>query len=216
MKFTEHRNYSTTWFHCSLNQKRVYIKYKCYISTARSICFSSTENQTFKDNVNTIRWDHHWTCHLPDWNLIGLICNYWEDDRSHISRIDCVATGEITSCYVLNDIKKMESMGLEEKEEGGYCSEGQEHNQRLPDPIWTHGSFSSANFSPRLSKKKKKLALHVTLDQSPEIYPFSSANETSSRLHPSPHPTLSDWVEQACGLLCSLLEHRSRHKDRHA
>ncbi len=46
--------------------------------------------------------------------------------------------------------------------------------------------------------------------------PFSSANETSSRPHPSPHPTLSDWVEQACGLPCSLPEHRSRHKDRHA
>ncbi len=33
---------------------------------------------------------------------------------------------------------------------------------------------------------------------------------------PPRHPTLSDWVEQACGLPCSLPEHRSRHKDRHA
>lgn len=109
-------------------------------------------------------------------------------------------------------------------------------------PKWLHGGFlvsryclwgrgiisnsqTPSGWTPALvpwtsdhvcQKKKKKLALHVTLDQSPEICPFSSANETSSRLHPSPHPTLSDWVEQACGLPCSLPEHRSRHKDRHA
>lgn len=82
-------------------------------------------------------------------------------------------------------------------------------------------SRRTAALVPRTSvhvcqKKKKKLALHVTLDQSPEICSFSSANETSSRPHPSLHPTLSDWVEQACGLPCSLPEHRSRHKDCHA
>lgn len=74
--------------------------------------------------------------------------------------------------------------------------------------LWTSVHFGK--------KKKKKLALHVTLDQSLEICPFSSANETSSRPQPSPHPTLSVWVEQACGLPCSLPEHRSCHKDRHA
>lgn len=66
--------------------------------------------------------------HLPDWNLTVLICDDWAVDRfhaDHISRIDCVATEEITSRYVLNDFKKAHSvqgreMRPEEKEEGGY------------------------------------------------------------------------------------------------
>lgn len=42
-----------------------------------------------------------------------------------------MATEDISSRYVLNDIKKMESVqgrdiGLEEKEEGGYCLERKE------------------------------------------------------------------------------------------
>ncbi len=169
MKFTEHRNYSTTWFHCSLNQKRVYIKYKCYISTARSICFSSTENQTFKDNVNTIRWDHHWTCHYKPSTRLELnrphlwLLGGWQVTYKQ-NRLCCYGRN-----YIMLRPKRHQEDGeygtwgergrrILFGEEGGYCSEGQEHNQRLPDHIWTHGSFSSANFSPRLSKKEEKVS----------------------------------------------------------